>query len=85
MDQNQELISEKERAVAYAELQLAGHIEYSEDGENFKLTTTGLDAAFKLWYSLPAKDRVYLFLLGGLIIDAGEYFGLTKGGKKSHE
>lgn len=75
MDQYREVISEKDRAVAYAELELAGHIEYSEDGENFRLTTAGLDAAFKLWDSLPAKDRVSLFLLSGLIIDSGDYFG----------
>lgn len=79
MKQYKELISEKDRAVAYAELQLAGHIEYSEDGENFKLTAAGLDAAFKLWDSLPAKDRIYLFLLSGLIIDAGYYFFENKG------
>lgn len=66
-----QLVSSEELAVAYAELHLDGYIEYSEDGQQQRLTEPGLDAAFKLWYSLPPRDRLSLFVLVRLIIEAG--------------
>lgn len=66
-----DVMTASEMALAYAEMQLANHIEYSEDGERFNFTDSGLEAAWELWHGLSPKDRLSLFLLTKLIIGAG--------------
>lgn len=68
--ENRDIITPEELAIAYAELQLGGHIEYFDNDERVRFTDTGLDEAFKLWFSFPPKDRLSLFLLIRLVMDA---------------
>jgi hypothetical protein len=65
------IITPEELAIAYAELYLAGHIEYFDNDERFRFTDAGLDAAFEQWYKLPPTERLSIFLLTKLIIEAG--------------
>lgn len=67
---DREPMNSKELAVAYAELELGKQIEWSEDGDRFLFTDTGLDKAWELWFSLPPKDRLTLFLLVKLLVEA---------------
>lgn len=69
----QEMMTSEEHAIAFAELQIAGHIEWVGEGdeERFTFTDSGLEDAWKLWFGLPPKDRLTLFLLTKLIIEAG--------------
>lgn len=68
----QTMMTAAELAIAYAESQLAGHIKYSEDGEGYTLTPAGLEAVFRVWFGLSPKDRLSLFHLIKLVIEAGE-------------
>jgi hypothetical protein len=60
------LLSEKELAISYVDLQLANNIEF---GENcYKFTPSGIENVCKLWWSLPPKDRLSLFIFVKAII-----------------
>jgi hypothetical protein len=73
-------MTSEELAIAYAEMHLAGHIEYFDNDERFLFTDAGLDAAFDMWRKLPPVEKLTLFLLTQLIIEAG--LDLDKGLKK---
>ena len=66
-----DLMTGEELAIAYAEMHLADHIEFSEDGERYLFTDAGFKAAWELWFNLSPKDRLTLFILTKLIIEAG--------------
>lgn len=58
---NKPLLSESEQAIALAELELAGYLEYDGD-EDFRLTTEGLVYGLKKLQSLEPKDRLAILL-----------------------
>jgi len=68
-DKGQNFITSKELAIAYAELQLAGHIEYFDNDERFRFTDAGLDATLERWHKLSPREKLSLFLLTKLILD----------------
>lgn len=69
MDKEREIMTSEELALAYAEMHLAGQLEYFDDEKKCRFTEAGLDAAWVLWYGLPPKDRLSLLLLVKLIIE----------------
>lgn len=70
--EERESLSSEELGIALAEMQLAGHIKYAEDGENIKLTDAGDEYAWDLWFGLSPKDRLSLFILTDLIRGVAE-------------
>jgi hypothetical protein len=71
------LLSEKELALAYIDLQLTNDIEFSENC--YKFTPSGIENACKLWWKLPPKYRLNLFLFVKVLIEYDAGFDKKKG------
>ena len=63
------MFTSEELALAYAEMTLEGLCEFNDEQNRFYFTDKGLEEAFKLWFELPPKKRLTLFLLTKILAD----------------
>ena len=67
-----QLLSDQQAAVALSELHLRGDVEFSESGEEWRLTSKGIDYAWEIWERFTETEKVALFGLIDAIAQAVE-------------